>query len=481
MEDYAPLIERAFSFTPREQSYAVEEVEGEVPGHLWGTYYLNGPACFSRGGFRYRHWLDGDGMVCALRFEGGRVQFTSRFVRTVKLAAEEEAGRHVFRAFGTSFEGDRLKRGVMLETPANVSVYPYAGALLAFGEQGLPYELDASTLETRGPFTFRGALNDVSPFSAHPKFDPSTGEAFSFGVAFSAAESCLNFYRFDAEARLVFRRRLPLERACSVHDFGLSQTYAVFHLSPYILDMRALIDGGRAPSEALRWEPGRGSRLLIVSRETGEPRAVIHVGSFYCLHFINCFEEGGRLNVDVLELERPVYDQYQELPDLFTDVRGGRPARFVVDVENAELIKTQQVNYSLAPDFPSIDPTLATRVYRDFWMLGISATGRRGRKFFDQLVHADWSGALDIYQAPPRHYLCGEPVFICGRDGGDGHVICQLFDAGRVRSAFALFDARRVARGPVALLRLKEPIHLGFHAAFEPERGVLSFGARRGA
>ena len=470
MEDHAPLIERAFSFTPREQSYAVEEIEGEVPDHLRGTYYLNGPARFSRGDFRYRHWLDGDGMVCALRFEGGRVHFTSRFVRTAKLAAEEEAGHPVFRAFGTSFDGDRLRRGVTLETPANVSIHPYASALLAFGEQGLPYELDPLTLETRGPFNFRGALNDVSPFAAHPRFDPSTGEAFNFGVAFSAAEPCLNFYRFDAEARLVFRNRLPLECACSVHDFGLSPTYAVFYLSPYVLDMRAFAADGRAPSDALRWEPERGSRLLVVSRETGEPRARVHVGSRYCLHFINCFEDGGRLNVDVLELARPVYDQYREVPDLFTDVSEGRPVRFVVDVEHAELIRTRPLGYSLAPDFPAIDPALATRPYRDFWMLGISATGRRGRKFFDQLVRADWWGALDIYQAPPRHYLCGEPIFIGGHREGGGHVICQLFDAERVRSAFALFDARKLARGPVALLRLKEPIHLGFHAAFEPER-----------
>ena len=328
MGDHAPLIERAFNFTPREQSYAVEEVEGEVPAHVRGTYYINGPSRFSRGPFRYRHWLDGDGMVCALRFEGGRAHFTSRFVRTAKLTAEEEAGRPLFRTFGTGFDGDRLKRGVMLETPANVSVYPYAGALLTFGEQGLPYELDPLTLETRRTFNFRGALNDVSPFAAHPKFDPSTGEAFNFGVAFSADQPCLNFYRFDAEARLVFRRRLPLERACSIHDFGLSQTCAVFYLSPYVLDVRALGEG-RTPSDALRWEPERGSRLLVVSRETGEPRAVVSVGSFYCLHFINCFEEGGRLNVDVLELERPVYDQYQELPDLFTDVREGRPVRLV--------------------------------------------------------------------------------------------------------------------------------------------------------
>jgi len=38
----------------------------------------------------------------------------------------------------------------MLEPPVNVSVYPFAGSLLAFGEQTLPYELDPVTLETRG-------------------------------------------------------------------------------------------------------------------------------------------------------------------------------------------------------------------------------------------------------------------------------------------------------------------------------------------
>jgi carotenoid cleavage dioxygenase-like enzyme len=42
-----------------------------------------------------------------------------------------------------------------------------------------------------------------------------------------------------------------------------------------------------------------------------------------------------------------------------------------------------------------------------------------------------------------------------------------VFDADKVASSFALFDAMRVAQGPIALLRLKEPIHLGFHACFE--------------
>src|SRR6185295_12309261 len=241
MEDYAPLIERAFSFTSGEHSYVVDDIEGEIPKFIQGTYYLNGPTRFSRNDFHYNHWLDGDGMVCALRFENGRVEFVSRLIHSAKYVAEEEVGRPLFRTFGTAFQSDILKRRVMLESPVNVSVYTYAGTLLAFGEQGLPIELDPITLETRGEFNFHGALNDVSPFAAHPKLDHATGELFNFGVVFAATEPYLNFYRFSSGANLVFRKRLPLEYPGSMHDFGLSRSHAVFYLSPYLLDMQACI------------------------------------------------------------------------------------------------------------------------------------------------------------------------------------------------------------------------------------------------
>ena len=469
IDDHAPLLEQLFALTPPELSYPIEEITGEVPDFLRGTYYLNGPARFARAGLQYRHWLDGDGMVCALRFERGHVCFTNRFVRSHKFVAEETAGRPIFRTFGTAFEADQIKRGMALESPVNVSVYPWGGRLLAFGEQGLPWNLDPLTLETRGVFTFGDRLNDVSPFSAHPKFDPATGEMFNFGVAFSATQPRLNVYRFDAQAQLHYRKRLQLDYPCSVHDFSLSPSYAVFYLSPYILDMEALIREGRTLMDALRWEPERGSRLLIVSRDSGEETATIPIGQRYCLHLINCFEADNRLMVDVIEYDRPLYDQYQVVPDLFTEVSAGQPVRCVVDMKRREVIERRQIDYRLAPDFPSIDPRRVTQAYDDFWMLGISATGRRGRKFFDQLVHADWAQATagDIYQAPAMQYLGGEPIFI-GDPGAQrtGAIICQVFDAAHMTSAFALFDAFHVASGPVAMLHLREPIPSLFHASF---------------
>jgi all-trans-8'-apo-beta-carotenal 15,15'-oxygenase len=469
MHDYAPLLEKAFSLDLHEQCYTVKESEGEIPDFVQGTYYLNGPARFARAGLHYRHWLDGDGMVCGLRFERGGVYFTNRFVRSHKFVAEAAAERPIFRTFGTAFASDQLKHGVALESPVNVSVYPYSGTLLAFGEQGLPWELDPVTLETRGVFTFGDRLNAVSPFSAHPKFDPATGEMFNFGVSFSATQPRLNVYRFGAQVKLLYRKRLRLDYPCSVHDFSLSPSYTIFYLSPYILDMEALIREGRTLMDALRWEPEHGSRLLVVSRNSGDEAATIPLGQRYCLHLINCFEAGSRLMVDVIEYDRPLYDQYQVVPDLFTAVSEGQPIRFIVDMKSRELIERREIDYRFAPDFPSLDPRRVTQPYRDFWMLGISATGRRGRKFFDQLVHADWAEATagDIYQAPARQYLGGEPMFIGDpSDQSTGAIICQVFDAEHMISAFALFDAFHVASGPVAMLRLREPLPPLFHTSF---------------
>ena len=472
MNDYAPLLEHAFSLDVQEGSYDIEKIQGEAPDFIRGAYYANGPARFVRGDFRYRHWLDGDGMVCSLRFSKAGIGFANRFVRSKKFVDETEANRPLYRAFGTAFDGDQLIRGIALASPVNVSAYPFAGTLLAFGEQGLPYELDPVSLETQGEYTFGKRLNAISPFSAHPKFDPDTGEMFNFGISFSAASPALNLYRFDAEGVQLYRRRYPLSAPCSVHDFALSKQYAIFYLSPYVLDMDRLITGGAPLMDALAWMPQQGSTVLVVSRETGDVVAWVPIGQQYCLHLIHAFDDANRLTVDVIELTQPVYDQYQVIPDLFTDVRKAQCVRMVLDVAGRELCERRALDYGMMCDFPAIDPRRANLPCEDFWVLGLSHTHRPGRKFLDQLAHLRWDGAQDIYQAPPQWYLGGEPVFVGKPGAAGGAVICQMFDAAQQKSFFAIFDAFAVARGPVAMLELNAPMHLCFHACFAADAVV---------
>src|SRR5207248_1176407 len=148
----------------------------------------------------------------------------------------------------------------------------------------------------------------------------------------------------------------------------------------------------------------------------------------------------------VVEYERPIYDQYQVIPSLFEDVPTAKAVRFQMDPAAGRILDRQELAYSCAPDFPAHDLDRTGQAYSEFWMLGISATGRPGRKFFDELVRQDWTtGAVDIYRASAGHYLGGEPLFVPNpANRSSGIVVCQSFDAARSRSAFVMFDAAHV-------------------------------------
>ncbi|MEM6456973.1 MAG: carotenoid oxygenase family protein, partial [Acidobacteriota bacterium] len=476
--DWAPGLERIFPMDGGlvEGRYPLEAAEGAMPDYVRGSYYVNGPSRFGRAGQRQRHWLDGDGMVVALHIDGPSVELVNRYVRGTKLVEEEAAGRFLYRTFGTAFDGDQLMRGIGIESPLNVSVWPFAGRLLAFGEQGLPYSLDADSLETIGLDNFGGRLNPIAPFSAHPCF-PQEGGMMNFGVSFSARHPCIHLYRFDDDGALVKRSRLHLEQPSSIHDFGISAQHVAVYVSPHVLDIGQIMRGGRSIMESLAWRPELGSTLLIADRESGEMRGSIPIGSGYCLHLINAFDDddSNALVVDVLELDRPVYDEYEVMPDLFLDAPLGRAVRFVVDRGTWTVREKRALGYDRTPDFPQTDPRLDQRSYDHMWMLGMAHAGKPGRKFFDQAAHLSWSGVEDVWTAPEGCYLGGEPVMIPDPSSAPetrGVVLCQLYDtrdaSAPCQVSFVVFDAFDLASGPIARLPLRHPIAPGFHACFEP-------------
>ena len=189
-----------------------------------------------------------------------------------------------------------------------------------------------------------------------------------------------------------------------------------------------------------------------------KPKRYVEIGSGYCLHHVNAFESEGLLNVDVVELDQPIYDPYG-VPFLFEEPRPACPVRYVVDPGEGRLVERRGLDFHLMADFPAVDPRLAGRPYRAFWMLAISESAQAGRKFFDRVVRLDWRGEpADSYQAPAGVYLGGEPVLVPHpHRREDGVVVCQAFDATERRSEMWLFEARRIAAGPVARLGLERP------------------------
>src|SRR5215469_5239607 len=82
--DFVPGIDAAFPLHFQEWDGRQECVAGEVPDYVRGTYYLNGSARFGIGNLRYRHWLDGDGMISRLQFDRSGIHFKNRYVQSTK-------------------------------------------------------------------------------------------------------------------------------------------------------------------------------------------------------------------------------------------------------------------------------------------------------------------------------------------------------------------------------------------------------------
>ena len=108
-------------------------------------------------------------------------------------------------------------------TSANTTPVILAGRLYATKEEGLPYEIDPNTLETRGETDFNGAWHSQT-FTAHPKFDPATGETFAFGYeATGLASRDVFACSFDRAGRITWEVRFEVPYASMLHDMALTR------------------------------------------------------------------------------------------------------------------------------------------------------------------------------------------------------------------------------------------------------------------
>ncbi len=111
---------------------------------------------------------------------------------------------------------------------ANTSPIWHAGRLLASKEDGLPYEVDPETLDTRGRFDWNGKLK-TRTVSAHPKVDPLTGEMLFYGYE-SAGDGSrdMSFCVAGPDGELISEEWFEAPYPGMVHDFAITADYAVF-------------------------------------------------------------------------------------------------------------------------------------------------------------------------------------------------------------------------------------------------------------
>jgi carotenoid cleavage dioxygenase-like enzyme len=85
-----------------------------------------------------------------------------------------------------------------------------------------------------------------------------------------------------------------IDKAFMIHDFTITEHYALFVIGPAILDVDAMLTGG----SMLSWQPELGTRIALVPRSGNGPVNFAEFGPFWVWHFANAYEDGDRVVAD---------------------------------------------------------------------------------------------------------------------------------------------------------------------------------------
>jgi len=439
-------------------------IEGRLPARLRGTLYRNGPARHERGGQRYGHRYDGDGMVQAFVFGDDQIAHHGRFVQTEKYRQEQAAGRFLHTAFGTAIPGaEPMPQPLDKVNVANINALPFAGEVLALWEPGSAYRLDPRTLETIGMKTWSADLQSA-PFSAHPKVEPD-GSLWNFGV--DPKDNVLYLYHVSAAGALVRTHSLKLDRLSPVHDFAVTQRHLVFLLPPLFFNLEEL-EQGASFAEACEWQPKFGMRALVIAKEDWSQRWYdLPLG--FLFHTGNAWEdEAGVIRLDYMRAGDP-YSLVAGWSVMRGEYRYAPGAEMTLLTLDPRSGKVEQTKISGEAEFPRVDPRLVGRRYRRVIAVGRSAGRDRSSFGFDEIRAIDvGTGAMETFNYGPQwlveeHILVPDPA---DDKEGSGWIVGTALNLAAKSTIVSVFDAGSIAAGPIAQARLPYALPLGLHGNF---------------
>jgi carotenoid cleavage oxygenase len=473
--NYAPV---------REEITAIDlDVTGAIPDYLDGRYLRIGPNPIGDPDPARYHWFLGAGMAHGLRLRDGKAHwYRNRWVRSAQVS----------RALGETWSGGAHTGG--FDFAANTNIIGHAGKTLAIAESGVrPYEL-TDELDTIGPSDFCGTL--FAGYTAHPKRDPATGELHA--VSYNPVRGNIVQYTvtgIDGKVRRTVDIRLRAQTM--MHDFSLTEKYAVLYDLPVALDLgtrlssrpakavagmltrlaerhaapdrvvRAIMRGSEhsgPPSGGMpyRWAPERQARVGVLPREgTAADIRWFEVKPCYVFHPLNAYDDADRIVLDVVRHASVFNSGLRIVPEA--------PSldRWTVDLAAAKV--TDERLDDTAQEFPRVDERRVGRQHRYGYAVGYSdgATGTP-----DAILKHDLSAGRTARAGFGPGREPGEFVFVpSAADAAedDGVAMGFVYDSSTDRSDLVLLDAQTLET--VATVHIPARVPHGFHGNWVPSAG----------
>ncbi len=437
-----PYLAGNYAPVPDEITVTELPTTGRLPEALSGRYLRTGPNPHGAPVEPY-HWFLGDGMIHGIRIRGGRAEwYRNRWVRTDAIAD----------ALG---EPRRPGPAQPMYDASNTNVLGFAGRILSLTEGTYPYELTPE-LDTTCRFEPSGGAAPSLPhgLSAHPKIDPRTRELVGFSYWWE--EPYLYFHVIDAHGGLKRRVPIDLPRPVSMHDFAITEHYALFFDQPYVFDLEAAATNGFP----FRWHDDLPARVGVLPRD-GDAASIkwFDTETCYCFHPMNVYEAGdGTVVVDIPKMSG-LGAGPAPMPDRLT------LERWTIDL-GAGVVKPEALD-DAPQEFCRVNEALLGTRHRYGYTIATGMGAGAGPYAATTIYKRDFERGVrtDHDFGAGRHP--GEFVFVADPDraGAEdgGWLMGLVHDDATDRSELVVLDAQDFAGEPVATVTLPRRVPYGFH------------------
>ena len=472
-----------------------DAVEGVIPPELAGSLYRVGPGRIRLGTKKYAHWFDGDGFIFAIHLDPATntARAGAKMVRTERYERQEARGGAAANAVsvrGAWTQADSVFDNVFAfpTNPGNTSPMFHAGSLLVLCEGGAPYEVDATSLRTKGVKVFGSNL--PMGFSAHAKRD-ADGTLYTWGLAKPPAigMSVAKITKDGAVEKVV---PLPLNgpEMTLMHDAAMSENYLAFIVPPWKLPMGAMagaLSGAGSFGHAFRWAEEDAAWMVIMRKSDLSVVHATEIPRMSTYHFATAYEResDGTLHVLVNRLIGPRPELERNFSDMYAAVWSAPGYNtlcdYVVDLKSGKLLSSEPVvpptvggarggdarSGQLPMEFPVIARAARGRAPEYVYTLGFSGGGAG---YFDAIQKLHVGSGTHATRISPPGTFPSEVEFVPRGDGSgdedDGYLLYVEYDANAHKSSVVILDAKDVEGDVVARIRLPFHVPHTFHGTY---------------
>ncbi|XP_031395854.1 carotenoid 9,10(9',10')-cleavage dioxygenase-like [Punica granatum] len=468
-------------------------VRGHIPECLNGQFMRVGPNSKFAPIAGY-HWFDGDGMIHGMRIRNGKATYASRYVETSRLQQEEFFRSAKFLKMG-DLKGLFGLLMIILQIlrlrsfdisyglgTSNTALTYHHGQLLALHEFDKPYVvkiLENGDLQTIGMLDYEKRLGHS--FTAHPKIDPFTGEMFTFGCSFKAPHVTYRVILRDGFMHEPVPITIP--EHIMMHDFAITQSYAIFMDLPMYLRPAMIMKGKSVP---YIFDGMKNARFGVLPRYAENELQIrwFELPSCFIFHNANAWEEGNEVVLITCRVQNP---DLERLDGAMT----GNAKKYISELYEMRFnmktgLASQKKLSETAIKFPRINESYTGRKQRYVYGAIVDSLAKvTGIAKFD--LHAEPEPGKDKIKVGGNvqgvfHLGAGrfgsEAIFVPREPGissseeDDGYLIFFAHDENSRKSQAIVIDARTMSAEPVAVVELPNRVPYGFHALFVTEEHI---------